>query len=84
MFELAGWDLVLAAFEELYKDLNSSSEINPLLREMVEGDKLGVKSGEGFYEWTPERIDEIRDKMNRVLIGRLKDDRKATILGRET
>ena len=76
VFELAGWDLVLAAFEELYKDLNSSSEINPLLREMVEGDKLGVKSGEGFYEWTPERIDEIRDKMNRVLIGRLKDDVK--------
>ena len=37
----------LAAFEELYKDLNSSSEINPLLREMVEGDKLGVKVGGG-------------------------------------
>ena len=76
VFELAGWDLVLAAFEELYKDLNSSSEINPLLREMVEGDKLGVKSGEGFYEWTPERIEEIRDRMNQVLIGRIKDDVK--------
>ena len=76
VFELAGWDLVLAAFEELYKDLNSSSEINPLLREMVEDDKLGVKSGAGFYEWTPERIEEIRDKMNQVLIGRIKDDVK--------
>ncbi len=76
VFELAGWDLVLAAFEELYKDLNSSSEINPLLREMVEGDKLGVKSEEGFYEWTPERIEEIRDRMNRVLIGRMKEDVK--------
>ena len=72
-------EVVLAAFEELYKDLNSSSEINPLLREMVEGDKLGVKSGEGFYEWTPERIAEIRDKMNRVLIGRLKDDVKREV-----
>ena len=76
VFELAGWDLVLAAFEELYKDLNSSSEINPLLREMVEDNKLGVKSGEGFYEWTPERIEEIRDRMNQVLIGRMKDDVK--------
>ena len=76
VFELAGWDLVLAAFEELYKDLNSSSEINPLLREMVEDNKLGVKSGEGFYEWTPERIEEIRDRMNQVLIGRIKDDVK--------
>ena len=77
VFELAGWDLVLAAFEELYKDLNSSSEINPLLREMVEGDKLGVKSGEGFYEWTPEKIEEIRDRMNQTLIGRMKDDAKS-------
>ena len=74
VFELAGWDLVLAAFEELYKDLNSSSEINPLLGEMVESDKLGVKSGEGFYEWTPDKIEEIRDRMNRTLIGRMKED----------
>ena len=76
VFELAGWDLVLAAFEELYKDLNSSSEINPLLREMVEDDKLGVKSGRGFYEWTPERIEAIRNRMNRVLIERMKEDMK--------
>ena len=79
VFELAGWDLVLAAFEELYKDLNSSSEINPLLREMVETDKLGVKSGEGFYDWTPERIEEIRDRMNQTLIGRMKDDAKREV-----
>ena len=79
VFELAGWDLVLAAFEELYKDLNSSSEINPLLREMVETDKLGVKSGEGFYEWTPEGIEEIRDRMNQTLIGRMKDDAKREV-----
>ena len=43
---------------------------------MVEGDKLGVKSGEGFYEWTPERIEEIRDRMNQTLIGRMKEDVK--------
>ena len=73
VFELAGWDLVLAAFEELYKDLNSSDDINPLLRQMVESGKLGVKSKEGFYEWTDERAQEIRDKMNQVLIQRAKD-----------
>ncbi len=68
VFELAGWDLVLDAFEELYKDLNSSSEINPLLREMVESDKLGVKSGEGFYQWSEERQQALRDRMSRALI----------------
>ena len=73
VFELAGWDLVLAAFEELYKDLNSSDDINPLLQQMVESGKLGVKSKEGFYEWTDEKVQELRDKMNQVLIQRAKD-----------
>lgn len=73
VFELAGWDLVLAAFEELYKDLNSSADINPLLRQMVESDKLGVKSKEGFYEWTDEKVQALRDKMNQALIQQAKD-----------
>lgn len=68
VFELAGWDLVLSAFEELYKDLNSSSDINPLLREMVDTGKLGVKSQQGFYTWTEDAIAELRDRMNRALI----------------
>ena len=68
VFELAGWDLVLDAFEALYKDLNSSPDINPLLREMVESGKLGVKSGEGFYQWSEERQQAIRDRMSQALI----------------
>lgn len=74
VFELAGWDLVLDAFEELYKDLNSASDINPLLREMVESDKLGVKSGEGFYEWSEERQQALRDRMNQALIRAIQQD----------
>ena len=73
VFELAGWDLVLAAFEELYKDLNGSSDINPLLRQMVESGKFGVKSKEGFYEWTDEKVQALRDKMNQALIQQAKD-----------
>lgn len=73
VFELAGWDLVLAAFEELYKDLNSSSDINPLLRQMVESGKFGVKSKEGFYSWTDEKIQQLRERMNRALIQQAKD-----------
>ena len=73
VFELAGWDLVLSAFEELYKDLNSSSDINPLLREMVNTGQLGVKSGQGFYNWTDTGIQELRDRMNNALIQQAKD-----------
>ena len=75
VFELAGWDLVLAAFEELYKDLNSSSDINPLLRQMVASDKLGVKSGEGFYEWQADSVQAIQTRMKAALIQQLKSDK---------
>lgn len=74
VFELAGWDLVLAAFEELYKDLNSSSEINPLLREMVNSDRLGVKSGEGFYQWTTEKQEALRTRMSQALIRAIQEN----------
>ncbi len=74
VFELAGWDLVLAAFEELYKDLYSSSEINPLLREMVDSGKLGVKSGEGFYQWTAEKQEALRMRMSQALIRAFQED----------
>ena len=74
VFELAGWDLVLSAFEELYKDLNSSSEINPLLREMVDSDKLGVKSGEGFYRWTEAKQQALRTRMSHALIRAIQEN----------
>ena len=74
VFELAGWDLVVDAFAELYKDLNSSPDINPLLREMVESNMLGVKSGEGFYDWTEERQQKLRDRMSQALIRAIQQD----------
>lgn len=78
VFELAGWDLVLAAFEELYKDLNSSSDINPLLRQMVESGKLGVKSGEGFYDWQETTVQALQKRMNTALVQQLKTDKKGS------
>lgn len=77
VFELAGWDLVVAAFEELYKDLNSSSDINPLLQEMVSSGKLGVKSGEGFYEWTEEKQEILRNRMSQALIKAIQSDEES-------
>lgn len=74
VFELAGWDLVIAAFEELYRELNGSPEINPLLREMVAAGKLGVKSQEGFYKWNDENLRELRDRMNHALLQQAKTE----------
>jgi 3-hydroxybutyryl-CoA dehydrogenase len=52
--DLAGLDLALTVAKALLPDLESSPQVPAGLRERVERGQLGVKSGQGFYSWTPE------------------------------
>jgi len=68
VFEIAGWDLVLAAASNLLDHLDSSPEVSPLLKERVEKGQLGIKTGRGFYQWTPESAGELKQRMARGLV----------------
>ena len=65
---LAGWDLILAIAQYLIPDLESSTEISPVLKDKVERGELGVKAGKGFYDWTPESAEALRQKLGQALI----------------
>jgi 3-hydroxybutyryl-CoA dehydrogenase len=65
---IAGWDLIYAASTYLSPHLESSTEPSSLLREKVERGELGVKTGKGFYEWTPESAEALTRRIARVLI----------------
>ena len=65
--ELAGWDLVESITSGLLPHLASGPEA-PLLREKIARGELGVKSGAGFYQWTPETAAELREKIAHALI----------------
>lgn len=50
--DLIGLDVCLAIMEVLYKEFGDTKyRPHPLLRKMVRGGKLGMKSGEGFYKY---------------------------------
>jgi len=66
--ELIGLDLALAIAEQLYPTLESSPEPPPILRDKVARGELGVKTGQGFYEWTPEGAAALRERVGRALI----------------
>ena len=50
--DLIGLDIVLAVMEVLYAELGDTKyRPHPLLRKMVRGGKLGMKTKEGFYKY---------------------------------
>ena len=67
VLELAGWDLLAAVASQLFPHL-STSEAPLLLDEKVERGEIGVKSGRGFYEWTPELEEELKSRIARALV----------------
>ncbi len=68
VFELAGWDLIFAAVPYLLPHLDASTKPSPVLREKVESGELGVKTGKGFYEWTPDSAEALRQRIAHALV----------------
>ncbi|HTO92815.1 MAG TPA: 3-hydroxyacyl-CoA dehydrogenase family protein [Bacteroidota bacterium] len=67
IWEIAGWDLILAICENLFPTLEPRTTPAPTLKEMVARGELGVKSGRGFYEWTPESVSALKTRIATTL-----------------
>ena len=68
VFDLAGQDLTLAAYSYLAPHLDRSVEPPQVLRDKVGRGELGVKTGKGFYDWTPESADALRRRIADALV----------------
>jgi 3-hydroxyacyl-CoA dehydrogenase len=68
VFESAGLDVVLAMMDELLPQIESSTEVPSVVREMVSRGDLGIKTGKGFYEWTPESGAALRRRIAEALV----------------
>jgi 3-hydroxybutyryl-CoA dehydrogenase len=68
VLDIAGWDTISAVGSQVLPDLDPPSEVPTLLREKVERGELGIKSGRGFYAWTPESAEASRQRIARALI----------------
>ena len=70
--EHAGLDVHGAGGATIYPTLNNSSEIAKCLSERIASSKLGMKTGEGFYSWTPETMKAERERYQAALRAGLK------------
>jgi 3-hydroxybutyryl-CoA dehydrogenase len=67
--DLVGLDLTLQIHDYVLPTLDPPSEASAGLREHVEQGRLGMKSGDGFRDWTPEQVDAVRSRMLEHLAG---------------
>ena len=68
VWELAGLDLIGEVMARLQPEIADTHEISPLLRERITRGEFGVKSGRGFYDWTPETAAELRQRIGAALV----------------
>jgi 3-hydroxybutyryl-CoA dehydrogenase len=71
--DFGGLDTYLNIAEYLFKEIDRSTEPPEMLREKVAQGKLGVKTGEGFFPYPPDKIQEKTKERDRQFLKRLKD-----------
>ena len=70
--DLGGLDTTLHVQRYLLKELDNRVSSSPLLEEKVAAGDLGLKSGRGFYDWTPEQAKAATERRDRVLLSIMK------------
>lgn len=60
-----GWDLALQVANVIMPKLSAQQHIG-LMKELAQKNHLGLKSGKGLYDWSPEKADELRTKLGQT------------------
>jgi 3-hydroxyacyl-CoA dehydrogenase len=68
LLDMAGLDIYNAVGSYLNQDLSTSGEVSSTIRDRIAEGKLGMKTGSGIYEYTPEQIDQLRGQRAAKLV----------------
>lgn len=72
--DLGGLDTFLTIASHLMPQLAKDEDVLELMRTRVEAGRTGLRSGEGFYPWPPERAQEVIKRRNADLLRRRLSD----------
>ncbi|MFC3884502.1 3-hydroxyacyl-CoA dehydrogenase family protein [Bacillus songklensis] len=72
--DMGGLDVFDSISGYLFPDLSTHQETFQMMRTLVDGGKYGQKTGEGFYQWSPEQSQRVNEERERELIYWLKKD----------
>jgi 3-hydroxyacyl-CoA dehydrogenase len=60
LIDMAGLDIYKAVGTYLNPDLSTKGEVSSTILDLIEKGRLGIKTGGGLYDYTPEKINELR------------------------
>ncbi len=72
--DLGGLDTFLAIASHLMPELAKDEDVLELMRSRVVAGDVGLRSGKGFYAWSPERAREVIGRRNSELLRRRLSD----------
>ena len=68
LLDMAGLDIYANVGSYLNKDLCNGTEVSKTITDRVERGELGIKTGRGLFEYTPEQIAQLRAERARKLV----------------
>lgn len=60
LLDMAGMDIYNAVGSYLNKDLCNRDDVSSTIQDLIAKGRLGMKTGGGLFDYTPEQIDELR------------------------
>ena len=69
LLDMAGLDIYTSVASFLNADLSTESGISSTATGLRDAGRLGIKTGAGFFDYTPERINELRQQRAAALVG---------------
>ncbi len=70
--DFSGLDLIRNIQGYLYGDLDNTPGVLPVIENLVSAGKLGLKTGEGLFDWSEKRND-IRENRDKEFVRRLRE-----------
>jgi len=68
LLDMAGLDIYTAVASFLNADLSNESGISSTATGLRDSGRLGIKTGGGFFDYTPERIQELQQQRGAALV----------------
>lgn len=67
--DLVGLELTLDIHKVVLPEINRDPGPSPILERKIAAGELGMSTGRGLREWTPEQCNEVRERLRNYLVG---------------